>query len=326
MELKYDCLNILENSDLSWIRYNLELKRNGLCDYTRELKGRLLGDERIVSLLDEASKWPAIPLSRHNDAKHIIHKIHLLLDFGLNYQDKQMKDIAEKILANQSEEGAFLTLLNISKNFGGSGEDTLQWIICDFPILLYILIKLGLENDKRVTKAIDFLVSISSDNGWRCVGALEKFRGPGKKTDYCPYGTLVSLRTFSLLPQYHEEDFIRAAIDSILKHWKNQKERKVYMFGIGTDFRKLKYPNIWFDIVHVVRVLSGYEYARRSREFKEMTQIIVDKQQENGGFIPESIYMAYKGWDFGQKKAVSETLTYEIYEIFYELTKAELSK
>ena len=33
-----------------------------------------------------------------------------------------------------------------------------------------------------------------------------------------------------------------------------------------------------------------------------MINIILDKQQETGGFIPESIYMAWKGWDFGQKK------------------------
>ena len=108
-------------------------------------------------------------------------------------------------------------------------------------------------------------------------------------------------------------------IDAILNHWKNQKERKIYMFGIGTDFKKLKYPNIWFDIVSVVRVLSHYDYAKSTKEFKEMVEIIINKQQPNGGFIPESIYTAWKDWDFGQKKVLSETLTYQIYRIFKNL-------
>jgi hypothetical protein len=40
-----------------------------------------------------------------------------------------------------------------------------------------------------------------------------------------------------------------------------------------------------------------------------MFDYIESKRQISGGFIPESIYMIYKGWDFGQKKEVSPTLT-----------------
>lgn len=325
-ELKYDCMEYLEKSELPWIKYNLHSfnKNNDSC--AEDLKSILLNNEFIKSLIDESLQWPNVPLKRHNDAKHIIHKICLLLDLGLNNKDTAMKEIADKILSNHSDDGAFLTMLNISKNYGGTGEDDLQWLVCDFPILLYIMIKLGLENDERVIKAISFLKSIVSDNGWRCVGAVEKFRGPGRKADYCPYGTLVSLKAFSLLPQYHNEDFIKNGIDSILNHWRNQKERKMYMFGIGTDFKKLKYPNIWFNIVHVVNVLSHFEYAVKSKELNEMISIIIDKQLSTGGFIPESIYTAFKGCDFGQKKIESETLTYTIFSIFERLKEVDYHK
>lgn len=316
MKLEYDCTNILENSKLPWIKYNMALYEHGDLSHAKELKNSLLQDNRIKQLLLEVIQWPDIPLKRHNDASHIIHKICLLLDFGLSNEDQAMREVAEKILANQSGDGAFLTCLNIPSVFGGSGKDSLEWIVCDFPILLYIVLKLGFEKDERVKKAVGFLKSIASDNGWRCVGSLEKFRGPGRKTDHCPYGTLVSLKAFSLLPQYHNDDFIRAGIDSILNHWKNQNERKIYMFGIGTDFRKLKYPNIWFDIVNTLRVLSKYKYARESNEFNEMLNIVREKQLDTGGFIPESIYMPWKGWDFGQKKVQSDSLTYQIARIF----------
>jgi hypothetical protein len=48
----------------------------------------------------------------------------------------------------------------------------------------------------------------------------------------------------------------------------------------------------------------------------EMIQIFADKQRENGGFIPESIYLTYKDFDFGQKKKVSDTPTWKKYNIF----------
>lgn len=312
MQLKYDCTNFLKNSKFLWVQYNLETDSNGLSSRAKDLKYKLLQDSSIKNLLYDSIQWPKIVLKRHNDANHILNKICLLIDFGLTIDDAPMLEIANKILSHQSEEGAFLSTLNISKSYGGSGEDSLEWLVCDFPILLFILLKLGFENDNRVMKAIDCLINISSDNGWRCVGSLPKFRGPGRKDDFCPYGTLVSLKAFSLLPKYHESDFVLTGIDAILNFWKHQKEQKIYMFGIGTDFRKLKYPNIWFDIVHVLRILSHYEYAKTSNEFREMASIIIDKQQTNGGFIPESIYMAWKGWDFGQKKVVSDSLTYQI--------------
>ncbi|MEX1376231.1 MAG: hypothetical protein AB1Z23_02045 [Eubacteriales bacterium] len=314
--LKYSCEDFLSRSELPWVKYALSSSADD--------KKEMLGNTFIKETVNECLQWPDMPLLRHNDAKHIIHKICILLDLGMTYEDAEMKTIANKILSNQSDDGALLTMLNIAKNFGGNGENELGWIVCDFPILLYILLKLGLENDERTQKAIGLLKAISSEVGWQCVGAIEKFRGPGRKTDYCPYGTLVSLKAFSMLEQYHQDDFIIGGIDSILSHWKNQKERKIYMFGIGTDFRKLKYPNVWFDIVHVVRVLGCFEHARKSKEFGEMISIIADKQLNTGGFIPESIYTAYKQYDFGQKKKESETLTYMIYTIFKNLEKYDI--
>ncbi len=33
-------------------------------------------------------------------------------------------------------------------------------------------------------------------------------------------------------------------------------QKKYFLFGIGTDFHKLKYPLIWYDILHVSDVLQ----------------------------------------------------------------------
>lgn len=88
------------------------------------------------------------------------------------------------------------------------------------------------------------------------------------------------------------------------------------MFYMGTDFRKLKAPLLWYDIVHVTDVLSQFEWLRSDPRLIEMIDIIKFKEGENGCFTPESEYKACKGWDFGQKKIPSQWLTFIILRIF----------
>jgi len=55
--------------------------------------------------------------------------------------------------------------------------------------------------------------------------------------------------------QIEQQKHQRQGVHTLLEHWQRQQERKIYLFGIGTDFRKLKYPFVWYDILHVVEAL-----------------------------------------------------------------------
>jgi hypothetical protein len=101
----------------------------------------------------------------------------------------------EAVMAHQSPEGAFQSLISIPKVFGGTGEDEWNWIVCDAPTLLYALLAMGLGDDPRVQRAADHLVGLVDENGWRCVAAPElgKFRGPGRKDDPCPIVNVYAL-------------------------------------------------------------------------------------------------------------------------------------
>ena len=81
------------------------------------------------------------------------------------------------------------------------------------------------------------------------------------------------------------------------------------MFGIGTEFIKLKYPFIFYDILHVVEVLSRFPWVWKDKRFKEMLSVVESKRNSEGFFTPESVWMAFKGFDFAQKKEPSLTLT-----------------
>jgi len=98
-------------------------------------------------------------------------------------------------------------------------------------------------------------------------------------------------------------------------------QKHPYIFYMGNDFRKLKVPFIWYDIVHVTNVISQVSVLKKDRRLQEMFSIIKEKET-NQGYIPESIYIPWKEWDFGQKKRVSEWLSLCILETEFRLTNA----
>ena len=107
-----------------------------------------------------------------------------------------MKAIVDSILALQSEEGPFQLPMNIPTHYGGSGNEEGAWALCDAPLIVYSLIKLGLSNDPRVTKAVEYLLTLQRENGWPCAvsKALGTWRGPGRKDDPCPDANLGMLK------------------------------------------------------------------------------------------------------------------------------------
>jgi hypothetical protein len=310
LPLKYDPLPYLEKRKEPWIKYNLNKIQNK--ENNDEFK-ELSHDTKIQRLIDECVSWPDPPIRRHNDASHPIHKIELLADLGLDIRDEWIKAISGLIERNRSKEGLFQSNIELPRRWGGKKNGELGWLLCDTPILLYSLLKFGLNN-KHTQDAARQLVWLSEVNGWRCKGSIPKFRGPGKKEDYCPYANLITLKALSLT-KYKDAESVKNGIDSHILHWENRQGKKIYMFGIGSTFKKLKYPNIWYDILHVVEVLSRYPYAREYEAFWEMWEIIKNKQQPEGSFIPESIWRTWKNWSFGQKKEPSPWITFKIYEI-----------
>ena len=301
-------MSYLDQFDEPWIRYNLKRIQNK--ENSQEFK-ELSQDLRVQKIVDECVAWPDLPIKRHNDASHPIHKIEFLADLGLDVRDDWIKGISNLILENRSEDGLYQSKIEIPERWGGRGTSEIMWLLCDTPILIYALEKFGVT-DESLCEAARMLVWLSENNGWRCKGSNPKFRGPGKKEDFCPYANLITLKALSL-SEYKSTKAVEHGIDSHILHWENRN--RVYMFGIGSSFVKIKYPNIWYDILHVVDVLSRYPYAREYDEFWDMWSLIVEKQQPEGGFVPESVWKAWSDWSFGQKKESSPWMTLRIFEI-----------
>ena len=283
----------------------------------------MLAHPQIQDLLTELAQWPGVVLKTHKDAKHLTHKLAFIADLGLKADNPGVNKIIDLILEHQAQEGPFQILVNIPTHFGGTGKDQWAWMLCDAPLVLYSLIKFGLEKEPRVQSALQYLVGLIRDNGWPCAATpdLGKFKGPGRKDDPCPYANLLMLKVFSLLPEMRDEKECRIGAETLLDLWQKRKERKPFLFAMGTDFAKLKAPLIWYDILHVLDVLTRFSWLRKDTRLQEMVDIVKGKADEKSRYTPESIWMAWKGWDFGQKREPSQWVTFLVLRILNRLDK-----
>ena len=265
----------------------------------------------IQDLITELSDWPGPILKSHKKAGHHLHKLGFLADIGLKDNDPGIGKIIEQIKQHQSPEGQFEVLVNIKPGYGGTGEDQYAWMLCDAPLVTYALVKFGEAKTPQVENAINFLVDLVSENGWPCSVSpeLDKFRGPGRRSDPCPYATLLMLKLLAQFPDKHHSPEVKIGVETILSMWEQRKERRPYLFAMGTDFSKLKAPLIWYDILHVTDVLTQIPWTLEDQRLQEMIEIVRQKADDVGRFTADSIWMDWKNWEFGQKKEPSRWIT-----------------
>jgi hypothetical protein len=238
-----------------------------------------------------------------------------------------MQRVIDWLMANISDEGQFRVPMVIPKHFGGSGVEGMAWVLCDAPIVVSSLARMGLAEDPRVAGAAHLIADLATEKGWLCKGSKEigKFRGPGRKDDPCPYATLISLKAMSEFPDLASGDGARYGTECLLDLWGNSRERHPYQFYMGTDFRKVKAPLAWFDILHVAEVLSRFPRVHSDPRFKEMMSVLASKADPQGRLVPESIWQDYRDWEFGQKKAPSRWATLTFLRICTRTGQAERS-
>ncbi len=308
-----------------WIQYRARLDLLGQSESDADViaaRQAMLVHPQIQTLLSELKAWPGPSLKRHNDAGHLLHKLVFVADLGIRVTDTGVKEIVQKVLQNQSREGSFQVIANVSPQFGGSGQDQLAWMLCDAPSVLYSLAKLGMGENPVIQVAAKHLAGLSFDSGWPCVVSPEygKFRGPGRKTDPCPYATLIALKTLVQFPEWRSSQACINGAQTLLQLWEQRKERRPYLFAMGTDFSKLKMPLIWYDILHVLEVLTQFPILKKDRRLLEMIAGIKAKSVNESRFTAESVWKAWSDWEFGQKKEPSFFVTFQAYRILQQMS------
>jgi len=272
---------------------------------------------QVKTLIEALGVWPGSVLKSHKSAGHALHKLVFVADLGFCKDDPGISQIVQRIQALRSEEGPFQVLVNINPKYGGTGEDQFVWMLCDAPSVLYALSKFGLGDSQEVQSATHYLAGLVRENGWPCAvePELGKFRGPGRKSDPCPYASLLMLKLLAQFPKYHTSQSVQIGVETLLSLWEQRRERRPYLFAMGSGFAKLKAPLIWYDILHVADVLTQFDWVRDDHRLLEMVDIIRSKAGESGRFTAESVWRDWKGWDFGQKREPSRWVTLAAHRI-----------
>jgi hypothetical protein len=276
----------------------------------QQARRRMLAGPRVRSLVRDLQGWPVAPLNSHKSAGHPIHKLTFLADLGLTREDTGIERIARRVMAHVSSEGPFQVVAVIGPAYGGTGKETWSWALCDAPLLVYALEKFGYADEPAVRRALEALTRLARENGWPCGGSAElgRWRGPGRKDDPCPFVNLAMLKALSV-STHRRDETARRGTEAILSQWADRRQSHPYMFYMGTDFCKPKAPLVWYDIVHVVEVLTRFAWTRTDPRLLDMARHLDTWFDDLGRITPASVWQAWEGWEFAQKKEPSRWVT-----------------
>ncbi|MHC1692213.1 MAG: hypothetical protein AB9828_04220 [Sphaerochaetaceae bacterium] len=303
-----------------WVVYRALIDLAGYATTDRRVvqaKQDLMAHPFIKSIVKDLAQWPGVVIDSHKSAGQLYHRLVFLADLGITKDDADFSHLEAMLMQSVSKEGLFRLPRDASPNHGVTAQKQWAWALCDAPLLIYAACKMGLQGDSDVHAGIGYLKELGKENGWPCVVSPElgNWRGPGRKSDPCPYATLIMLKLLTLSDTDAHSHQASHGIQCLLDCWENSLEQHPYMFFMGTDFRKLKAPFIWYDILHVMDVLSHYDEAIHDHRYHEMLALINSKVDPQGRFVPESVWMAWKGWDFGQKKIPSPWIAFLVERI-----------
>jgi hypothetical protein len=102
-------------------------------------RAAMLASLPVQNLVAELSRWPGTVISSHKSAGQPFHKLTFLADLGLTTDDPGVDGIVRAILRHQSAEGPFQLPAAIPTQYGGTGQETWAWALCDAPLSVYAL-------------------------------------------------------------------------------------------------------------------------------------------------------------------------------------------
>lgn len=271
----------------------------------------MLAHPQVRQVLADLTGWPGTVIASHKSASQPFHKLTFLADLGLRTGDPQMDAIVTAILQHQSTEGPFQLPMEIGAQYGGTGQKTWGWALCDAPLIVYALAMFGLGDRPEVQRAIEHLIGLLRNNGWPCAVSVELggFRGPGRKDDPCPYANLVMLKALAAFDDQRNSEGCHVGVETLLSLWSDSCTRHPYIFYMGTDFRKLKVPLVWYDLMHVLDVLSRFAWLVDDARLLDMLAVLKGNADAGGRFTLGSVWTAWKDWEFGQRRTPSRWLT-----------------
>ena len=114
------------------------------------------------------------------------------------------------------------------------------------------------------------------------------------------------LNALAAMDQWRDSQACRTGTETLLRLWSQSLSDHPYIFYMGTDFRN-RGPFIWYDLLQCWKFTTSW--------VRDVIPVILNafaasgKTRFEGHFTLESVWLAWKDWEFGQKKIPSRWLT-----------------
>jgi len=303
-----------------WTRYRTLIDLCGRpLDDPEVLSARvaMLADPLVNALFLELRAWPGLVLSSHKSSTQLFHKLAFLSDIGIRIDDPGMPAILTRILALCDDDGILCLGTRTIPKPDGTSDVKNVWALCDAPVTMAAVARMGMDDQPDFVQAATNLVKLGRQNGWPCRLSADAvpWRGPGRKQDPCPFATLAMLKLCAAVPALSQSAEAEAGAKILLELWEHSRELHPYMFYMGTDFRKLKVPFVWYDILNVADTLSRYPILHDDPRLREMLAVIRSKVAPDGTYGPESDWKPWADAGFAKKGKPSDWLTFVILRI-----------
>ena len=205
----------------------------------------------------------------------------LVEKFGFNREHESIQKAAEFLFQFQTDEGDFRGI------YGHQYSTTYS------PAIMELLIKAGYENDPRILRGFDWLLSIRQDDG----GWALPFRTVGEKLDALesseliqpvkskPFSSLVTamvLRAFAAHPTYRKSDDAKKAGELLIsRFFTNDKypDRQSKNF-----WERVSFPFLYTDIISALDSLYFLGFNRNNPGIIGALKFLRDQQNETGNF------------------------------------------
>jgi hypothetical protein len=293
----------------SWVEYRTRvdlLEQSGDTPEVIQARQAMIEDPQVKDLVAELAGWPGNLTTGVSKAVHPLNKLVFLADIGMKTADPGVEEIINRILAHRSPQGIFTV---------ASGN---SWKLCDFPSVLYALVKIGMGEYPQVRKAVDYMTGFSFENGWPCVMSreLDWLVEPDPDDDPCPIVNVIALKTLATQPEWQNSKAIHSGAFTLLDLWEQRRKRRPNLFGMGKRFSQLKAPFVWYDILHVLDVLTQFSFIMEDNRLIEMIKVVGGKADSDLRFTIESVSNGWEEWEFGQESKPSRWLTCLVHRIY----------
>jgi hypothetical protein len=229
----------------------------------------------------------------------------VLADFGFTKEDKRIGKACEYLFSTQLPSGGF----------GWAPPPTPAE--CFTGILTEPLAKLGYASDPRLRKAYDWLIQRQRfDGGFWCKNTAQP-GGLREKEPSCAFATLCVLSALVRNPKLKKSRIASRSAEFLLHCWENRGKIKYagHDSQVGKGWERLQYPFTEYRVLKYLDALSQVESIRTDRRMLDMSDLLLEKRDEEGRFYAESVHKVWAGFDFGQKKLPSRWITLIAYSI-----------